>query len=380
MGPLAGIKVIEMAGIGPGPFCAMLLADMGADVIRVDRGDGKGNPVERDPRFQVMNRNRRSIAMDLKHPDAVATLLRMCGKADALLEGFRPGVMERLGLGPDPCLAANHALVYARMTGWGQDGPLAQRAGHDINYVALSGVLSMLGRKGEKPLPPLNIIGDMAGGGLLMAYGMVSAILHAKSTGTGQVVDTAMTEGSALMAASIFGLRGAGIWQDRRGTNLLDGGAPFYDVYETADGGLMAVGAIEPQFYAELLKGLELDPSDLPGQMDPSGWPALRTRFSELFSGKTRDEWTAIFENTDACVTPVLSLTEAAEHPHNRHRGTYASPDEVLQATPAPRFSRTPAGIESLPPQRGEHTESVLAAYGFSVDDIAGLRQSGAID
>jgi alpha-methylacyl-CoA racemase len=379
VGPLEGIKIIEMAGIGPGPFCAMLLADLGAEVIRVDRMDGKGDAVERDPRFQIMNRNRRSIAVDLKNPDAVTTLLDMCGKADALLEGFRPGVMERLGLGPDVCLEANPALVYARMTGWGQDGPLAKRAGHDINYVALSGVLSMLGRSSEKPLPPLNIIGDMAGGGLMMAYGMVSAILHAKLSGTGQVVDTAMTEGSALMAAGIFGLRGAGLWQDERGANLLDGGAPFYDVYETADGGHMAVGAIEPQFYVQLLEGLELDPADRSKQMDRSQWPDMRSRFTELFKGKSRDEWTAIFENKDACVTPVLSLTEAAEHPHNKHRGTYASPEGVLQAAPAPRFSRTPVALESTPPQKGQHTEPVLSSYGFTTDDIARLRGSGAI-
>ncbi len=379
MGPLEGIRVIEMAGIGPGPFCAMLLADLGADVVRVDRMAGNSDAVDRDTRFQLMNRNRRSIKMDIKNPEAVATVLDMCRNADALLEGFRPGVMERLGLGPDVCLEANPALVYARMTGWGQDGPLSRRAGHDINYVAISGILSMLGRSNENPLPPLNIIGDMAGGGLLMAYGIVCALLNAKLTGKGQIVDTAMTEGSALMAAAIYGLRGAGIWQDERGVNLLDGAPHFYDVYATADVGFMAVGAIEPQFYAELLDGLELDPADLPKQMDSTHWPEMKRRFTHLFRQKTRDEWTSIFENKDACVTPVLSLTEAAEHPHNRHRGTYASPDGVLQAVPAPKFSRTPGGLESLPPQPGEHTESVLLAYGFADAEIARLRSAGAI-
>lgn len=379
MGPLQGVKIIEMAGIGPGPFCAMLLADMGADVIRIDRADGGGNPVEREPRHQIMNRNRRSIAMNLKNPDCVTALQRMCESADVLLEGFRPGVMERLGLGPEECLKANKQLVYARMTGWGQDGPLAKRAGHDINYVALSGVLGMLGRGDEKPSPPLNIIGDMGGGGLLMAFGIVCALWESRSSGTGQVVDSAMTEGSALMASTVFGLRAAGLWRDQRGANMLDGGAHFYEVYETSDGGYMAVGAIEKQFYALLLEGLGLEAADLPAQMDSSAWPAMKLRFADIFRTKTRDEWTAIYADKDACVTPVLSLTEAAEHPHNQHRATYICPDNVQQAAPAPRFSRTPPVMGAAPPVAGQHTREILNDYGFGAVEVDRLIQAGAV-
>jgi alpha-methylacyl-CoA racemase len=379
MGPLKGYRIIELAGIGPGPFCAMLLADMGAEVVRIDRSDGGGNPIERDARFQVMHRNRRSVSMDLKHPEAVATLLKMCESADAILEGFRPGVMERLGLGPQACQQANEKLVYGRMTGWGQEGPLAQRAGHDINYVAISGVLGMLGRENGIPSPPLNIIGDMGGGGLLLAFGIVCALLEARGSGKGQVVDAAMTEGSALMASTVFGLRGAGIWQDQRGRNILDGGAHFYEVYETSDGGYMAVGAIEKQFYALLLKGLGLDPAELPAQMDSTSWPEMKQRFAQLFASKTRAQWTAIFEDVDACVTPVLSLEEAAAHPHNSLRGSYVKPDDILQAAPAPRFSRTRPAIALPPPNSGEHSDLVLESYGFEPGEIAALRSSGAI-
>lgn len=379
MGPLAGIRVIEIAGIGPGPFCAMLLADLGADVVRVDRLDGHGNPVERDPQHQTMHRNRRSLALDLKKPSGAATILRLCESADALIEGFRPGVMERLGLGPDACLDANAALVYGRMSGWGQDGPLAKTAGHDINYVAISGVLGMLGRADEPPSAPLNIIGDMGGGGLLLAFGIVCALLEAKQSGQGQVVDAAMVDGSALMASAVFGLRSAGLWSDRRGVNLIDGGAPFYDVYATSDGGYMAVGAIEPQFYAELIAGLGLQMSELPKQMDAGSWPAIKRKFSEIFRTRSKAEWTAVFADRDACVSPVLSLTEAAQHPHNQHRQTYVHPDGVQQAGPAPRFSRTPPEMRRPPPTPGQHGEEVLREYGFADAEIEALRLDGAI-
>jgi alpha-methylacyl-CoA racemase len=379
MGPLEGLRVIEIAGIGPGPFCAMLLADMGADVVRVDRLDSGGNPLQRPPRSQVMHRNRRSIAADLKHPDAIAALRRMCAAADALLEGFRPGVMERLRLGPDDCARVNPRLVYGRMTGYGQDGPMAQRAGHDLNYVALSGVLGMLGRSGERPAPPLNIIGDMGGGGLLLAFGMVCAMLEAQRSGRGQVVDASMVEGAALMASTVYELRAAGWWSERRGSNVLDSGAPFYEVYETADGGFMAVGAIEPQFYAALLDGLGLDPAQLPAQLDRSAWPQLKERFAGIFRTRTRAEWSAIFAGTDACVSPVLTLAEAASHPHNAERRTFLQPDGALQAAPAPRFSRSQPELRLPPPEPGEHTEAVLGEFGFGPDEIEALRRAGAI-
>jgi alpha-methylacyl-CoA racemase len=379
MGPLEGLRIIEIAGIGPGPFCAMLLADMGADVVRVDRLDSGGNPLERPARSQVMHRNRRSIAADLKHPDAIAAIRKMCVSADALLEGFRPGVMERLGLGPEDCARANPRLVYGRMTGWGQDGPMASRAGHDINYVALSGVLGMLGRSGERPAPPLNVIGDMGGGGLLLAFGIVCALLEARRSGRGQVVDASMVEGSALLASTVYELRAAGWWGERRGSNLLDSGAPFYEVYETADGGFMAVGAIEPQFYAALLDGLGLDAAHLPAQMDRTAWPQLKERIAGIFSTRTRAEWSETFEGTDACVTPVLTLAEAALHPHNTERRTFLRPDGALQAAPAPRFSRSRPEMRLPPPEPGEHSEAVLGEFGFGPEEIAALRRAGAI-
>ena len=379
MGPLKGFRIIEIGGIGPGPFCAMLLADMGAEVVRVDRTDGGGYPVERDPRLQVMHRNRRSVAMDLKNPDAVLALLRMCESADAIVEGFRPGVMERLGLGPEPCLEVNPKLIYGRMTGWGQDGPMAQRAGHDSNYVALAGVLSLLGRTDERPIPPLNIIGDMGGGGLLLAFGIVCALLETRQSERGQVVDAAMVDGAALMASGIYGLREAGWWNDQRGVNLLDGGAPFYEVYETRDGGFIAVGAIEQQFYAALLEGLGLREAELPEQMDMKSWPAMKQRFAKVFKSRTRDEWTEVFQGRDACVAPVLSLTEAAAHPHNRARNTFEHRDGVLQAAPAPRFSRTPATVDLPPPNPGEHTDMVLSEYGFNASEIAALKSQRAV-
>ena len=375
---LSGVRVLDFSRVLAGPFCTMLLADMGADVVRVDRLDGD-NPLQRDPRTQLMHRNRRSLALDLKRLEAVSTLLRMCQSADALIEGFRPGVMERLGLGPEECLAANPRLVYGRMTGWGQDGPMASRAGHDINYAALSGVLGLLGRADERPAPPLNIVADMGGGGLLLAFGVVCALLEARGSGQGQVVDASMVEGSALMASTVLELRAAGWWNNPRGRNLLDGGAPFYEVYETSDGGFVAVGAIEPQFYAELLDGLGLEADDLPSQLDPRSWPELKERLAQAFATRSRAEWTEIFEGRDACVTPVLSLEEAALHPHNTERGVYLRPDRALQPAPAPRFSRTAPAMSRRPPEPGEHSNEILAEYGFDSGEIEALRDAGAV-
>lgn len=379
MGPLSGLRVIAIGGIGPAPFCAMLLADMGADVVRIDRVESHDGPIGVDARTEVLHRNQRSVAIDLKAGPGVATVLRMCASADALIEGYRPGVMERLGLSPERCFEANPRLVYGRMTGWGQTGPLAGRPGHDINYVALSGVLSLLGRDGEPPLPPLNLIGDMGGGGLLHAFGIVCAIIDAQRTGSGQVVDTSMVEGSALLASVIFALRAAGWWRDTRGSNLLDGGAPFYNVYATSDGGYMAVGALEPKFYAELLDGLGLADDALPAQMDTGTWPGLKQRFAAIFRTRTRDEWTSEFENRDACVVPVLTLAEAAAHPHNKARKSFCAPDDVLQAAPAPRFSRSEPSLPTPPPQRGGNTSDVLADYGFSTEEISTLKREGII-
>jgi alpha-methylacyl-CoA racemase len=380
VGPLKGIKIIEMAGIGPGPFCAMMLADMGAEIIRIDRIEGGGGPVKRKAEHQVMVRNRRSIKMDLKNPDAIATLLKMCESADAIMEGFRPGVMEKLGLGPEECLKANPRLVYGRMTGWGQEGPMAKLAGHDINYAAISGILSLIGRQGERPMPPLNILADMGGGGLMLAFGMVCALLEAKGSGQGQVVDAAMTEGSAIMASTIYGLRAAGMWKNEHGTNLLDTGAHFYEVYETSCGGHMAVGSIEPQFYAILIKGLGLEGEELPHQMDQKAWPEMKARFATLFKTKTRDEWCAIFDGTDACVTPVLSLEEAVDYQHNAERESYCAPNGILQASPAPKFSRTKPSLDLPPPEPGAHSKAIMAEYGFDDAAVAELVKKGAVE
>jgi alpha-methylacyl-CoA racemase len=375
-GPLAGVKVIEMAGIGPGPLTAMMLADMGAEVIRVDRTA----PTGANHTLDVLNRGRRSVAVDLKHPDGVATVLRLVEQADALIEGFRPGVMERLGLGPDVCLERNPRLVYGRMTGWGQDGPLAQVAGHDIDYIALAGVLNNFTRVGDKPMPPINLVGDFGGGGLFLAFGIACGLIEATRSGQGQVIDAAMVDGSAVLMTMMYSFLATGLWDgDNPGTNLLDTGAHFYEVYETADGKYMAVGAIETQFYAELIKLLGLAEEELPWQMDRSQWPAMKERFTALFKTKTRDEWSAIFDGTDACVAPVLSMTEAQDHPHMRARGTMTTHDGILQPAPAPRFSRTAEGIQRRPPAPGEHTDDVLAEWGFSADEVARLREDGAV-
>ena len=378
MGPLDGVRVVEIAGIGPGPFAAMVLSDMGADVVRVDRANAVGGDFGA-PNHEVLNRGRRSVGVDLKHPDGVEAVLRLCAGADALIEGFRPGVAERLGIGPDVCLARNPKLVYGRMTGWGQEGPYAQAAGHDINYIALAGALAHFGRAGTKPTPPLNLVGDFGGGGLLLAFGIVCGVLEARTSGTGQVVDTAMVDGSALLMTMMWGLRSMGFWDDALGVNVLDTGAPFYDTYECADGGYVAVGAIEPQFYAELLDGLGLDANALPNRDDREKWDDLRVIFAKCFGARTRDEWAEAFAGRDACVAPVLSLAEAPEHPHNVHRSTFTEVAGVVQPSPAPRFSRTPPEIERPPAHAGQHTDEVLTDWGLDAARIAKLREAGAI-
>jgi len=378
MGPLTGVKIIELAGIGPAPFCGMLLADLGADVLRIDRKSGGARSIEIDPAADIMNRGRRSIAMDLKHPAAIAALLELVETADVLIEGFRPGVTERMGVGPEACLARNKRLVYGRMTGWGQTGPLAQSAGHDINYLALSGALHMIGRRGEKPVPPLNLVGDMGGGGMYLAFGVMCALFEAQRSGQGQVVDAAMVEGAALQMAAILTMRAMGHWRDERGANLTDSGAHFYEVYETSDGGYMAVGAIEPQFYALLVQGAGLDAERFARQMDASGWDDLKRELADIFKTKTRAEWERIFDGTDACVTPVLAAGELAAHPHNRARGVYLD-DGILQPAPGPRFSRTPGAIRRPPPLPGQHTDEALADWGFDEGQIERLRHEGVV-
>jgi len=377
-GPLSGVKVLELAGIGPGPFCGMLLADMGADVLRVDRaqeGD-LGLPVE--PKFDIIARGRRSIALDLKRPESVAMVLAWAAKSDVLIEGFRPGVTERLGLGPDACLARNPRLVYGRITGWGQDGPLAQAAGHDINYIALTGALHSIGRKGEAPVPPLNLVGDYGGGGMYLAFGVACALFEARASGKGQVIDAAMTEGAASLMAMFYGRMAAGHWRDERGVNVLDTGAPWYDAYETADSKYVAIGSIEGRFYAELLQRLGLDPKTLPGQHERKRWPELRAAFTTAFKARSRDAWCKEMEGTDVCFAPVLSLTEAPQHAHNRARGAFVDIDGVPQPAPAPRFSRTPGAISRGAPRRGEGGAQALADWGFSAKEIDAWRAGGA--
>jgi alpha-methylacyl-CoA racemase len=378
VGPLSGVKVIEIAGIGPGPFAAMMLADMGADVIRVDRAQAV--PVAFDaPNKEILNRGRRSVGIDLKAADGVETLMRLVEQADALIEGFRPGVAERLGIGPDDCHARNPKLVYGRMTGWGQEGPYSQAAGHDINYIALGGALAHFGRAGAKPTPPINLVGDFGGGGMLLAFGVACGIVEARSSGQGQVIDAAMVDGTAILMTMMWGLRAIGAWDDERGVNVLDTGAPFYDTYETADGRFVSVGSLEPQFYAELLQRLGIDDDELPAQMDRSGWPQLRERVTELFKSKTRDQWCEILEGTDACFAPVLPMPEAAEHLHMKARGTIVEKFGLPQPAPAPRFSRTPGAIQGPPAWPGQHTDEALADWGFSADELAKLRDAGAI-
>jgi alpha-methylacyl-CoA racemase len=380
MGPIEGVKILEIAGIGPGPFAAMMLADMGADIIRVDRAQSVmgGDPAA--PPADVLNRGRRSIGVDLKNPDGVEALLTLVESADALIEGFRPGVAERLGFGPDVCLARNPKLVFGRMTGWGQSGPYAQAAGHDINYIALAGALEAIGRAGEKPTPPLNLVGDFGGGGMLLAFGVVCALLEAKSSGEGQVVDAAMVDGAALLMTMFHAFTAMGIWGPDRGTNMLDTGAHYYDVYETSDAKYVSIGSIEPQFYAELLRltGLDADET-MPKQMDRAAWPDLKVRFEALFKTKSRDEWCEIMEHTDVCFAPVLSIAEAPQHPHNIERETFVERNGVVQPAPAPRFSRTAPEIQRPPSFAGQHTDEALADWGVDPATIAKLRETGAV-
>ena len=374
VGPLAGFKIIELAGIGPGPFCGMMLSDMGAEVIRVDR---PGKNARRN--IDVLTRGRKSIAVDLKTPAGREVVLKLCESADALFEGFRPGVTERLGLGPLDCHAVNPKLVYGRMTGWGQDGPMASAAGHDINYIALSGALHAIGNKGGKPVPPLNLVGDFGGGGMFLAFGMVCAMLEAQKSGAGQVVDTSMVEGASTLMAMFFSMRAAGVWKDDRASNMLDGGAHFYDTYETQDGRYISLGSIEPQFYALLIEKAGLDVSEFTPQMDMSRWPQYKDKLAEVFKQKTRDQWTEIMEGTDVCFAPVLSLGEVQNHPHNKARESFVELDGVVQPSPAPRFSRTVPGLTSSSRLAGEDSREVLAAAGYSTAEIESLLEAGAI-
>jgi alpha-methylacyl-CoA racemase len=378
MGPLTGFRIIELAGIGPGPMCAMLLSDMGADVIRIDRTADAGLGIATDTKYALLNRGRRSIAFDLKKPEAIEALLKMVEKADALIEGFRPGVTERLGIGPDVCLKRNPRLVYGRMTGWGQEGPMAHAAGHDINYIALSGALHSIGRRGEAPVPPLNLVGDFGGGALYLALGVVAGILETQKSGKGQVVDSAMVDGAASLMTAIYGIHGSGRWTDNRGDNILDTGAHYYDVYETKDGKYISIGSIETKFYDELLQLSGLKREELAKQNDRDAWPAMKQKVAAVFKTKTRDEWCKIMEGSDVCFAPVLSMTEAPKHPHNRHRGTFIEDDGVIQPGPAPRFSRTPSKIQRPPARPGEHSEEALRDWGFSASDLERLRKAAA--
>jgi alpha-methylacyl-CoA racemase len=378
-GPLDGVRIIELAGLGPAPFAGMMLADAGADIIRIDRSERATYPPNTEPHVDLMNRGRRSVAVDLKHPDGVGLVLRLVAQADGLMEGFRPGVAERLGMGPDDCLGRNPKLVYGRMTGWGQAGPMASAAGHDIDYIALAGALEPMGRAGERPFPPLNLVGDFGGGGMLLAFGMCAAIISARQTGVGQVVDAAMVDGAAALMTMTYTLMSAGIWKDQRGTNLLDTGAHFYEVYETSDGGYMALGAIEPQFYAELIRLLGLEGEELPDQMDRDAWPQMKERFAALFATRTRAEWESVFEGSDACVAPVLSPSEAPNHPHMRARGTFTEVAGVVQPAPAPRFGVTPGSIRRPPPNPGQDGDEALVDWGLGQAELAELRSSRAI-
>lgn len=377
MGPLKGVKIVEVGGIGPGPFCSMMLSDMGADIVRVDR---RGHVELFEPKYNLLHRNRKSLCIDLKKPEGVEAVLRLIEQADALTEGFRPGVMENIGLGPDVCLQRNPKLVYGRMTGWGQDGPMAKAAGHDINYIALTGALYALGEKDRNPTPPLNLVGDFGGGGMLLAFGLVCALLETKTSGKGQVVDAAMVDGAATLMAMFYSMTAAGTWTVNREANLLDGGSHFYGVYRTKDDEFICIGSIEPQFYALLLEktGLSDDP-DFKVQMDMRKWPELKKRLTDLFLTKTRDEWCEIMEGTDICFAPVLNMNEALEHPHNKARNTFVEIEGVPQPGPSPRFSRTVPEIRKVAPAPGEDNENVLSEFGFSADEITALKEKEVI-
>ncbi|HET9546591.1 MAG TPA: CaiB/BaiF CoA-transferase family protein [Desertimonas sp.] len=380
-GPLAGYRIIEIAGIGPGPMAAMLLADLGAEVIRVERAAAAQGPAPDAPHVDITLRGRRNLALDLKQPQGVSVLLDLVDRADALIEGFRPGVMERLGAGPRECLERNPRLVYGRMTGWGQDGPWATAAGHDINYISLAGVLAHCRRDGQPPTPPLNLVGDYGGGAMFLAFGVVCALLEVQRSGEGQVVDAAMVDGAALLMSMFWTLREIGVFDEQHpGTNLLDTGAHFYDVYECADGEYVSIGSIEPQFYAELLQRLGLDGDEqLAAQMDRAAWPRLKQRLAELFITRPRDEWCALLDGTDVCFAPVLTMSEAAVHPHNAARGTFVEVDGRVQPAPAPRFSRTPAAIGTPPAHPGQHSREILADWGLDAGRIETLITAGAV-
>ncbi|HEY2179843.1 MAG TPA: CaiB/BaiF CoA-transferase family protein [Caulobacteraceae bacterium] len=372
-GPLADLRIVEFAGIGPGPFCGMLLSDLGADVVRIDRkGAGRGAPTD------VTARGRRSVALNLKSPAAVEACLKLMEGADAAFEGFRPGVMERLGLGPEIALARNPRLVYGRMTGWGQTGPLSKAAGHDMNYIALSGALGAIGTA-DKPIPPLNLVGDFGGGALYLAFGLLAGVIHARASGQGQMIDCAMTDGAASLMAMFYGMKAAGVWGGGRRNNILDGGAHFYDTYRCADGEWIAIGSIEPQFYALLLEKTGINDPDFKAQMDRSAWPKLHERLAAVIAAKTRDEWCEIMDGTDVCFAPVLSLDEAPAHRHNQARQTFVEVAGVTQPAPAPRFSATPGAIAGPPPAIGAHNSEALADWGFSAREIADLEEAGAL-
>ncbi|MGE0232175.1 MAG: CaiB/BaiF CoA transferase family protein [Flavobacteriaceae bacterium] len=378
-GPLHGIRIVEFAGVGPGPFCAMLLADMGAEVISVDRKVPHGLGIKKEPRFNPTTRSRDSMAVDLKTEEGRALVLRLLEQADGTIEGNRPGVMERLGLGPDVCLKRNPRLVYGRMTGWGQQGPMAKEVGHDLNYLALSGMLSMIGSKEQGPAIPLNLMADYAGGGLYLALGMLAGLLEAKSSGKGQVIDAAMLDGLGSLMTHQFGFIGSGRWVKERGANFLDGGAPWYNVYETKDGEWISVAPVEPKFYEVLLTAMGLDPASVPDQLDSGSWPALKKQFADIFRSKTRDEWCAIMDGKEACFAPVLSTDEAMAHPHMKARQAYVDVDGVVQPAPAPRFSRTPAAVRRPPPVPGENTDEILDAWGVTRAEREVLRKNGVI-
>ena len=377
MGPLTGVKIVEMVGIGPAPHCCMLLSDMGAEVIRIDRPGG--NKVGGTSEAAILNRGRKSIALDIKTPEGVGAAQRLIGKADGLIEGFRPGVMERIGLGPETCLQENKRLVYGRMTGWGQDGPLAKVAGHDINYIAIAGALGAIGDQQRGPVPPLNLVGDFGGGGMLLAFGMVCGILETKSSGKGQVIDASMLEGSALLMAGVLLAKNSGTWNHPRGENWLDGGAAFYGTYKCSDDEWICIGSLEPKFYNLLRKTLNLTDPIWDEQWDHNVWPKQKTLLSDIFSTKTRSEWTVIMGELDVCFAPVLNLDELMDHPHNKARGVYVAPDGNIQPAPAPRFSRTPGKIQSPPARPGENNDEVLTAWGFSKTEITKLREESIL-
>ncbi|MED5394153.1 MAG: CaiB/BaiF CoA-transferase family protein [Actinomycetota bacterium] len=379
MGALDGVRVIELAGIGPGPFCGMMLADMGADVVRIDRAGAVRGGDPANPPANVNARGRRSIGVDLKSDEGRDLVLRMVADADVVFEGFRPGVAERLGLGPEDCMTRNPAIVYGRMTGWGQDGPYAQTAGHDINYIALAGALAHIGRDDTGPVPPLNLVGDFGGGGMYLAFGIVCALLSARSTGEGQVVDAAMVDGAASLMSFFYGMLHTGFASERRGENMLDTGAHFYDVYECADGEYISIGSIEPQFYAEMIEKLGLDPDDFADQHDRSRWTELKAKVAAVVVTRTRDEWDAVLEGSDVCYAPVLAVSEAMEHPHHVARGTFVESGGLRQPGPAPRLSGTPGSIRRPPPHEGQHTDELLDELGLCADEVAVLRASGAV-